>query len=170
MFVSGPLVNTPMQPHFRNSSPASILRSLRWAPEKICTLLELEVVVEVDARSDLPVGVFEAAVSEALKVRPVEFLEELSARALQLAHLPAVELLEEFMNRDIDLRDRVERAVAQRGDDPPLDDEDSRFDLRLVPRLTGSRRDHAGAVVPGELAVGRVQIRVETGVLIVQRW
>ena len=68
-------------------------------------LLELDVVVEVDARSDLPVGVFEAAAREGLKVRPIEFFEELSARALQLAHLPAVELLEEFTDRDIDLRD-----------------------------------------------------------------
>ncbi len=37
------------------------------------TLLELVVVVEIDPRSDLPVGVFEAAAREARKVRPIDY-------------------------------------------------------------------------------------------------
>jgi hypothetical protein len=120
-------------------------------------VLEFDVVVEVDTDPDLPLGELEGFLGQWLEVRLVEFLEEILPGATEILQGTTVELLKQHPHSAIDLVDREEGRVPERGDDPALRYLDGDFDLGLVPGLSGPRGDDAGRVVSGELRIGRVQ-------------
>ena len=71
-----------------------------------------------------------------------------------------VEPLEQLGDRGVELGQREEGALAQRGQDPALDQLHRHLDLGLVARAPDARREHRHAVVAGQVLVGRVGVRL----------
>jgi hypothetical protein len=60
----------------------------------------------------------------------------------------------------------VESPIAQRAEQPALDDAHHRLDLGLISRPPGPRRQHCGLVVRRHLGVGAVDLGfVEAGLI-----
>jgi hypothetical protein len=55
----------------------------------------------------------------------------------------------------------VKASVPELGQDPPLHDLDSGFDLGFVAGLSGTRRQNRGAIVGGQVGIGAVDRRLE---------
>ena len=70
----------------------------------------------------------------------------------------AVEPVESLADRGVRLRERVERPVAERRQDPALSHLDADLRLRLVPGFPGPSRDDGAAVMGRELLVCPVEI------------
>src|SRR6266571_3592949 len=71
----------------------------------------------------------------------------LAPRLTEPPHRATVEALEQERDRGLQLGERVEDAVAERGENPALGQEHALFDLRLVPGVVRARRQDYGAVV-----------------------
>jgi hypothetical protein len=74
--------------------------------------------------------------------------------------LPFVELGHKLAERGVDFGEAVERPSPQPAAQPPLDDQDGLLDLRLVARLSRSRRQDRGSVMGRHLGVGPVDLGV----------
>ncbi len=96
---------------------------------------------------------------------PVEFFEELSARAAEATDRPLlVEPFEQIADRRVQLGQAVEPLMAQPRQNPSLDDENRRLDLGFVARPVWPGRQHGSAVMRCHLGIGSVDLRlVQTG-------
>src|SRR5215468_3118025 len=79
---------------------------------------------------------------------------------LALAEWPLVDPVAQFPDSLVQLLNREEPPMPQRGDDPALGQLHTRFDLRLVTRLVWPRRNHSDAVMYGHLLIGRIQVGI----------
>src|SRR5204863_9207021 len=90
--------------------------------------------------------------------RALHRFEELAPRLAEVAARAGVETLEQERDRRLQLGERVEDAVAERGQNPALGEQHTLFDLRLVPGVVRAGRQDDGAVVLRERGVGRVEV------------
>jgi hypothetical protein len=92
---------------------------------------------------------------------PVEFLEQLPARAAEPTDRPLlVEPFEQLANRRVEFGQAVEPSMAQPRQNPPLDDENRRLDLGFVARPTWAGWEHRRAVMRRHLGIGPVDLRL----------
>jgi hypothetical protein len=96
--------------------------------------VDLDVVVDVD-RGGLPDRVLVGLRGQGPQGRPIELGEQAETAPRQLPKRARVEPREPLTDRLVRLRDREERAVAQGGEDPALDDQHALLRLRLVVSL-----------------------------------
>ena len=92
--------------------------------------------------------------------RALDLLEHIAPRALALGERGVVVLGDPAGDRGAQGRHVGEHLVAQGGYHVGRRRPDLVLGARLVPRAPDPRRDHGGAVVRGELLVGRVQDRL----------
>ena len=93
--------------------------------------LDFDVVIEADL-AFLPFRVEVRFHRQRLERRPLEFFEQLSARAAEPADRPLlVEPFEQIADRCVQLGQAVEPLMAQSRQNPSLDDENRRLDLGL---------------------------------------
>ena len=126
----------------------------------VVVAVELDVVVDVDARADLPVAVDEGLGGERPQRGLVQPLEELAAAGAVEPHRAGVEIREQLGDPGVEGGEGEEGLVAEAGEDPPLGDLDGDFDLRLVPGLRRPRGQDDGAVVLREFLVGPLHARL----------
>lgn len=67
----------------------------------------------------------------------------------------AVEFVDQDVDRNVQLCEPEEAPVAQPGQNPSLDDKNRRLHLGFIVRHAGPRRHSGGAVMGGEILVGR---------------
>jgi hypothetical protein len=82
-------------------------------------------------------------------------------RAGNLRHRVRIERLDDM--REVELRQEplnLGARLVEPGQDPPLRQQHTGFDLRFVARLARARWDHGGAIVGGHLGVGGVDVRL----------
>jgi|GEM_PF-3158431 len=83
-----------------------------------------------------------------------------------MRHGAPIELVQELVNRLVELSQEEEGLMAQPCQDPALHHLDGDLDLSFVPRVAHAGRNHREAVVLGQRLVGRVEVRlIETGML-----
>ncbi len=82
-----------------------------WGTLSVVVLVELDVVVDVDARF-LPDREFVGQFWKRLEGRLVQSLEELAAGAAEVFHPPRVEFIKQLTNGLIQIRQAEEGAVA----------------------------------------------------------
>ena len=99
-------------------------------------------------------------VGQRLQRRPVDRGEQFGPARVVALHDAGVDVADEFADRDIEIGQAEETAIAQPGQDPPLGDQHRLLDLGLVARLVGPRRQDRHAVMVGELPVAAVQPRL----------
>jgi len=122
-----------------------------------------DVVVDVDARV-APLGELIAGSRERAQQRAVELLEEGAARDAELAHQARVQRGKQVPDGRVQLSDAEELAMAEGGEDPPLNDEHIGLDDGLVTWMARPGRHDGGAVVLRKLQVSAVDDRlVATG-------
>ena len=100
----------------------------------VIVVVDLDVVVDVDSRL-LPLRVSEALPGQRSQSRPLETLEQRSARAWQLTERPIVQRTEKLPDRLVELGEREKLPVPQPRQDPSLHELHARLDLGLVPGL-----------------------------------
>ena len=100
----------------------------------VVVAVDLDVVVDVHTRL-LPLGEHVALSGKRAKCRALGLLEQLTPRPRELAERARVEPLEELRDRGVELGEREERAVAQRGQDPALDYLHPHLGLGLIARF-----------------------------------
>jgi hypothetical protein len=115
-------------------------------------VIDVDVVVDRDSR-ELPLPVDEPRGGKRFQRRPIESLEEVAAALTVRPHRAVVEIVEELGDPLVQRADCEEGLVSEPGEDPALDDQHARFDLGLVPRTGGSRRQDCCPVVAGKLLV-----------------
>ncbi len=94
-----------------------------------------------------PLGKIEAFRGQQAQHRPVEFQEQALPRAATLLKRTLVKLIQQLADGAVQLRQREELAVTQRGQDPPLGDLHADLHLGLIARFSGPRGQHTHAVV-----------------------
>jgi hypothetical protein len=94
-----------------------------------------------------PLAVLVALGRQRPQNRLIEFEEPRAARAFQLLERPAVQLLEQDRDRGVELTEAEERVMTKPREDPPLHDEHSGFDLRLIARLAHAGRQDRHVVL-----------------------
>ena len=86
-------------------------------------LVDLDVVIDADA-AQAPLGQDIRFDGQRLEVRPVELFEQLLARCADAAQYPLlVELAQQITDREVQLGQTVEAAMAQASEQPTLDDQ-----------------------------------------------
>src|SRR5437762_430537 len=141
--------------HRRGGADVDALADQRVG-DTVVVMVELDVVVDVDADVGLPRGDVEAARRQWPQRGTIEILPERAARAVELRERPIVEPVEPRADRLVRLAEAEEALVAERGEHPALDLLDRVLDFRLVAWPPHAGRDDRGAVVRGELAIGRI--------------
>ena len=116
--------------------------------------VQLDVVVDVDPRVDLPLAVDERLGRPRPERGLVEAREELPAAGAVQAHGAGVHVGEQLGDAGVEGGEGEEGHVAEAGEDPALHDLHADFRLGLVPGLRRPRGQDHGAVVLGELLVG----------------
>ena len=86
-------------------------------------------------------------VGQRLQRRPVDRGEQFGPARVVALHDAGVDVADEFADRDIEIGQAEETAIAQPGQDPPLGDQHRLLDLGLVARLVGPRRQDRHAVM-----------------------
>jgi len=125
----------------------------------VVVAVDLDVVVDVDARL-LPLGEDEGFGRQRLEPRPLQLLKQPGPRGVELAKLPLVEVAEQFPDGQVQLGQGVEGAFPQGCQDPALDDQNGRLDLRLIAGFSdASRKDYRGIVV-SQITIRWVQVRL----------
>ena len=119
--------------------------------------VELDVVVDVDA-AELPAREDVARGRRGPQGGAVELLVEGAAADAELLQRPVVERVEEDADRPVQGADLEEGLVAEPGEYPALDQEDTVLCGGLVPRFPRPRGHDDGAVVVGEVLVGPVHV------------
>ena len=126
---------------------------------RIEMLVDLDVVVEIDPAA-LPGGIFIRCRWQLPQCGPVELLVKGTSGGTPAAHRTNVEIINQPADRLVQLGQREEPPVAQPRQNPALHDLDPDFNLRLVTRFVGARRDHRGAVVRRHVGIGAVDQRL----------
>ena len=120
----------------------------------------VDVIINADA-ARAPFAIFVRLGRQGLERGTIDLLQQLPARRAEPADRPfLVEMRQQFADRRIDLGQTVKSPMAQPPQQPSLDDEHGLLDLRLVPRLSRSRRQNGGVVMRGQFGVGPVDLRV----------
>src|SRR5580704_2995286 len=102
---------------------------------RVISATDLDVVVRVHL-SLLPLAELVLPGRQRAKRRTIELDKARLARAVELLEGSVVELLEQLVDRRVQLPEGEEGAVTQARQDPTFDHEYARFDLRLVAGLT----------------------------------
>ena len=76
-------------------------------------------------------------------------LVEFQAGYSKLLHRPLVQFHQQLSNGSVQVGQTEERAIPDPGQDPPLCDQDGRFNFRFVPSFPRPGRYDNGAVVFG---------------------
>lgn len=125
----------------------------------VIVALDLDVVIDVDARLP-PLREGAGSGGQRGEFGPVEFLEATPPTARELLERPVVQLLQEPGDLPVRLGETHERLVAQRRQDPALADLNAGFHLGFVPRRRGSGRQNGGPVVPCQIEIGGIDVRL----------
>lgn len=121
--------------------------------------VDFDVVIDVGL-AGLPLCHLERSDGQRPQGWTIERLERILAAAGEFPERPAIEILQEFGDGSIEFGQTEEAPVAQAGEDPALDDLHADFDLGLVLRTIGARRQDHGAVVGSEFGHGALQFGV----------
>ena len=127
--------------------------------DRVEVAVDEEVVVDVDATLR-PVRVLEADGGQRTQRRALQLLEELAPALAVAAHLARVQVHEQLADAHVHRARRVEDFVAHSSDDPSLRDLYTDLDLGLVAWSPWARRQHRRAVVPRELLVRALRLRL----------
>ena len=84
--------------------------------------VELDVVINVDARADLPVAVDEGLGGQRAERGLIQSREELAATGAIEPHGPRVQVGEQLGDARVEGGEREEGLVPEAGEDPPGDD------------------------------------------------
>src|SRR5438876_5462336 len=109
--------------------------------------VELDVIVDVDTGTDLPLAVDEGLRRQRAERGLIQPFEKVAAAGAVEPHRPRVEIREELGDPGVEGGQGEEGLVPEAGEDPPLRDLHGDFDLRLVPGLRRPRREDDRAVV-----------------------
>src|ERR1700760_2612151 len=96
--------------------------------------IDLDVIVDIDPNS-FPLCELIAFRRQRLQRRAIDLGKQTGATSVTLAKTPMIELLEEFGNGFVQLRDTEELTMPQRRNNPALGDQNRIFSLGLVPGL-----------------------------------
>ena len=118
--------------------------------------VELDVIVDVDTGTDLPLAVDERLRRQRAERGLIQPFEKVAAAGPVEAHRLRIELGKELGDPRVEGGEGEEGLVAEAGEDPPLRDLHGDFDLRLVPGLRRPRREDDRTVVLREFVVGPV--------------
>jgi hypothetical protein len=127
--------------------------------DAVVVVLDLDMVIDVDG-AILPGRELVATRREGPERRAVQALEEIPARDPEVAQRPVVELLEQLPDGGVQLGQVEEAPVPQGGQDPALDHEHGRLDLRLVPGAAHAGRHDRGPVEGRALLVRAIDHRL----------
>ena len=127
--------------------------------DRVVVVVHLDVVIDVHA-GPAPLAVDEGLGGQRPEDGLVQALEQLLAASPVAAHAPGIELREQLGDAGVERPEGKEGLVAKPRQDPPLGDLHGHFDLRLVPRARGPRRQDGGAVVGGKFLVRALQARL----------
>jgi len=117
-------------------------------------LVDLDVVIDADA-APAPLGQDIRFDGQRLEVRPVELFEQLPARRADAAQYPLlVELTQPITDREVQLGQTVEAAMAPASEQPVLDDRHDSLDLRLVARPSRAGRQNGAFALPSRHSCG----------------
>jgi hypothetical protein len=105
-----------------------------------------------------PLGIDVGLGGQRLQGRPIHRLELRLPTAGKFFEGTAIQPIQTGGDRGVELRQTEEGLMPQAGQNPALDEQDPRFDLRLVAGFADAGRNHRDAVVPGQICVGRVQL------------
>ena len=94
--------------------------------------VELDVIVDVDAGTDLPLAVDEGLRRQRAERGLIQPFEKVAAAGAVEPHRPRVEIREELGDLSVEGGEGEEGLVPEAGEDPPLRDLHGDFDLRLV--------------------------------------
>ena len=112
--------------------------------------LDLDVVINVHAHG-LVGGEFPGLQRQGLQCWRIQLCKRAGSAARQPLECLVVELFQQRRDGLVDIVHARKALVAQSHQDPALDNLHSRFDLGLVLRVIGARRQHRGAVVASEV-------------------
>jgi len=121
--------------------------------------IDLDVVVDVHPRL-LPLGVDVGLLRQGAQRRTIQSFEGRLPGARQLAKRSSVEPLQQPGDSAVEFIQGEELAVPQRGEDPAFNHLHADFGLGLVARFACPRRHHRHAIVLGQIAVARVDVRL----------
>ena len=125
--------------------------------------VELDVVVDVDAGTNLPVAVDEGLGGERAERGLIELLEERAATGAVEPHRPRVEIREQLGDPRIERREGEKGLVPEAGEDPPRGHQNSGLHFGLIPWLRGSGGQDDRAVVLRELVVRPLHAPARSG-------
>ena len=125
----------------------------------VVMLADLDVVVETDPAA-LPFGIFVGQRWQRSERGFVKLLEKSPPAGAPAAHQAIVQLIEQSTDRSVELGQREEASMPQPGQDPTPDDLDADFNLGLIARFVGARRNNRGAVMPRHVGIGPVDHRL----------
>jgi hypothetical protein len=118
--------------------------------------VDVDVIVE-PAPAEAPFGIFIGLARQQLQRRAIELEEQIVAADAQASHRPRVEIGDQLADRLVQLGEREKTVVAQPCQDPALDHQNPDFDLCLVARLAGARRQDCRAVMGRQIEIGAVE-------------
>ncbi|VKE35557.1 Uncharacterised protein [Streptococcus pneumoniae] len=121
--------------------------------------IDLDVVVDVHPRL-LPLGVDVGLLRQGAQRRTIQAVEGRLPGARQLLERALVEPLQQPGDGRVEFIQGEELPIPQCGEDPTLDHLHADFGLGLVARFACPRRHHRHAIVLGQIAVARVDVRL----------
>jgi len=116
-----------------------------------------------------PIGMDEGFRGQRLQRRALDRLEQILPGGAEVAADAGIQPAQFLPDGRVQLNEGEELPVAQprvtpqaclRHDDPALDQQDRSFDLCLVPRLAGPRRQNGGAVMGSHVGIAAVDLRL----------
>ena len=110
------------------------------------------MVVETDPAA-LPLGIFVGQRWQRSERGFVKLLKKSPPAGAPAAHQAIVQLIEQSTDRSVELGQREEASMPQPCQDPTPDDLNADFNLGLVARLVGTRRNNGGAVMPRHVGI-----------------
>src|SRR5438132_10348105 len=119
--------------------------------------VELDVIVDVDTGTDLPLAVDERLRRQRAERGLIQPFEKVAAAGAVEPHRPRVEIREQLGDPGVEGGEGEEGLVAEAGEDPSLRDLDGDFDLGFIARLRGPRGQDDRTVVLREFVVGSLQ-------------
>ena len=134
---------------------ARVDQLIRHAVEVV---IDLDVIVDIHS-AGLPGRQLVPGARQRPQRGPIDLLEERAPTDPEALHRPRVDRVDARGDRGIEIGEREEGLMPEGGQDPPLGDLDTHFDLRLVGRRRDPSGDHHGAIVLREFGVGPVDLR-----------
>lgn len=118
---------------------------------------KLDVVVDMDAHF-LPFTELERTYRKRIQRGLVHGFKGAAPRTRQLAEGPCIEPFEQLRNSLVELGKREELAVAQRRQDPALDQHHTGLSFGLVTWAAHGRGDNGNTVVRGQIGMGGIEV------------